>query len=493
MKKITIVGGGSAGWISAFLISKLRKDFQIDLIESSEFLPVGVGEGTTGKFLEIFYRYNLDVNYTELLKETKGLPKLGINFVNWSDGKDFISPIMSPAISNTDTDYASYYYKLLNKDLCECNETAYLSKIGYTNLMLDEQGNLSFNEYLPGVHVDAGFLLDFFKNKSISNGVNHIVDTVEKVEKRNNNIVKICLKNNKDYYSDFYIDCTGFSRKLLNDVEWIDYSDYLPIDRGLPFKIKNDNREKKAYTNAIAMDNGWVWEIPTQYKIGRGYCFSSKYSDEETCIKELENYYKTEVEKIKLIEFSSGRLSKFLVGNCLALGLSAAFFEPLQATSLHCTLFQLEEFISSFLNHGDINLDKISIDNYNEKYSKMYDDMKDFIFLHYTGGKTNTDFWKHFTKIDYPQRVGKIIYLNNVRLLRGYDIENYNGQAGMHLIVPTLLGLNHFNKETAKKVLSSHLDFENMNIFMEDFFKNLNDKIQYKKYLSIEQLTNYKY
>ena len=488
MERITIVGGGSAGWITAFLLSSIRKNFHITLIESSEILPVGVGEGTTGRFLEIFNRDSLGIDLTSLLDDLKSLPKLGINFVNWSDGKDFMSPIGSSGTNISYIDYSTYYCHLNNIETSKVNETEYLAKNNLTNYTRNLYGQVTYNEFYPAVHVDAGSVIKYFRDRSISNGVEHIVDTVETVEKENSIIKNITLKSRGKYQSTFYIDCTGFKRQLMQDVDWIDYSHFLPIDRGMPFKIENDSETKHSYTNAIAMDSGWVWEIPTQCKNGRGYCYSSKYTDEETCLDELKKHYNCDVEKIKTIEFSSGRLSNALHGNCVAIGLAAAFYEPLQATSLHTTFQQIDELIFTFLSDGKIMLDPDSVYAYNQRCARMYDDARDFIFVHYTGGKTNTNFWKHFTKCDYPDKVSKMLHYHNTRLLRNYDVEAYHGSVGVDLWIPTLLGLGHFNSEVAKRVIHSDYTEQQMSNYVSTYSSEMVFKIKQNNYLSINQL-----
>ena len=118
----------------------------------------------------------------------------------------------------------------------------------------------------------------------------------------------------------------------------------------------------------------------------------------------------------------------------------------------------------------------------------MYDDMKDFIFVHYTGGKTNTEFWKSFTQRCYPEQVYRLLNLNENRLLRNYDVERYHGSVGVGLWIPTLLGLGHFNKETAQRVLSADLDFEVMDTFIRNYSSELKSKIEQNNYLSIKHL-----
>tara|TARA_B100000035_G_C20998586_1_gene553733 strand:- start:65 stop:1525 length:1461 start_codon:yes stop_codon:yes gene_type:complete len=484
MERLTIVGGGTAGWFAAFLISKTKPNIQIDLIESSDIASVGVGEGTTSKVLEILAREQYGIDSYEFIRSIDALPKMGINFVGWSDKGDYMSPIGASATSKTYIDYSVYAAPLLGKDVTDCNESGYLAKTGYTNLIRKFDGSLQYDEFYPALHLDAGKLVEYLKSKS---QINHIIDTVLEVRREDGDITSLLLENYGEYFSNFYIDCTGFKRQL-TDSEWIDYSHYLPIDRGMPFRLENDTAEKHSYTNAVAMNSGWVWEIPTKNRIGRGYCYSSKYSDEQTAIKELEDRYNTGVEKIKSIEFSSGRLSKIMSGNCLALGLSAAFFEPLQATSLHCSLQQLDEFIFTFLQDDCILRDQVSVDRYNKRYAKMYDDMKDFIFIHYTGGKTNTPFWKHFTEVEYPEQVSRLMHLHDVRLLRDYDVDSYHGHAGIGLWIPTLIGLGHYNPDTVRRVLECDIDWKTITVAIENFKDQLDRKIVQRNYQSIKNL-----
>jgi len=491
--KITIVGGGSAGWITAFLISKSRPNIEVELIESDTVNSVGVGEGTTGKFLEMFSRPIFGIDFTEMFISLKALPKMGINFINWSDGEDFISPVGVSFSNNTYIDYASYVSSLKDINPTLSNLTSYLAHINYTNLYFDNN-KIDFFDVGPGLHVDAQALIDFFKQKSIDNGVKHIIGTVVEVNNSNNKINYIRLNNAVIADSDFFIDCTGFSRQLIksfSDVEWIDYSKYLPVNTGMPFKIKEtlNTSTKKPYTNSIAMDSGWVWEIPTGNKIGRGYVFSDLYSDKKKCIEELENYYQTDVDIIKEIKFSSGRISKVLSGNCLSVGLSAAFFEPLQATSLHCTLHQIDEFINLFLQKENINLDDESVAAYNKKCAIMYEDMKDFIFIHYTGKKRNTPFWEYFTKIEYPEYVKKLLHLNDVRLLRDSDFKDYHGTP-KGLWLPTILGLGWINKNSILKTIEADINIDDYHNYILEYSEFVKSSKQQYNFQTIKQICN---
>lgn len=489
---ITIVGGGTAGWFTAFYISQMRKNVNVTIVDSSKIPSVGVGEGTTARIIEVLLRPQLGVNLTEFFKKTFAIPKLAIKFENWSDNEDFYSPIGPSLTSENYIDYAPYLCYLKGINIERCYKSSLFAKRERTNAFFND-GSIYFSDFSPALHVDAGALVSYFKERCSENNVTHVDAEVVSVNKNENCITSINLKSGKKIKSDFYIDCSGFSKVLISEMdgyEWVDYSKHLPVDRGMPFTIEETRKtkEKHPYTKAIAMKNGWVWEISTQNKIGRGYVFSSKFATEEECVDELEQHYRTSVQRIKTIKFSSGRVKKFISGNCLSLGLSSAFLEPLQATSLHCTVFQLDEFIYTFLRDKKVHLDIDSVDWYNSKYAKMYDDMRDFIFCHYTGGKSSTKFWNYFNQIDYPDEVKKKIHYHNSRLLRDYDSDRYHGYVHPAMWIPTLLGLGHSNKETIEEVISSDMNMLDLKEFVYYNERKLLDTIKERNLTTVKTI-----
>ena len=190
MERLTIVGGGSAGWFAAFLISKTKPNIHIDLIESSDISSVGVGEGTTSKVLEILSREKYGIDTSEFIQSIDALPKMGINFVGWSDHGDYISPIGPSITSKTYIDYSVYASPLFKKDITYCSETAYYAEKGYTNLTRGFDGGLHYDEFFPALHLDAGKLAEYLKSKS---KVNHIVNTVLEVRRNGSEITSLIL------------------------------------------------------------------------------------------------------------------------------------------------------------------------------------------------------------------------------------------------------------------------------------------------------------
>jgi tryptophan halogenase len=232
--------------------------------------------------------------------------------------------------------------------------------------------------------------------------------------------------------------------------EWIDYSQHLPVNTGMPFILETDNFEKNLYTTAHAMDSGWLWEIPTRNRIGRGYVYSDQFASEDDVIKELETKFQTGVKPVKSIKFNSGRLENVWIKNCVAIGLSAAFLEPLQATSIHCSIVQIKDLLLTCLNSTvEDTVNPIIVKNYNSRMSKLYSHVADFVSMHYGGGRTDTPFWNHVTtNLTRTPRAEEIIQLANLRLTRSFDFDVHDGYVGQWLWNYSLNGLGHFSKDT---------------------------------------------
>jgi tryptophan halogenase len=212
-------------------------------------------------------------------------------------------------------------------------------------------------------------------------------------------IKSLKLANNQTVESDFFIDATGFSRTLISKLgsEWLSYKKHLPVDRAMPFLTNYQPSEKiKPVTTARAQRNGWMWQIPLLRRKGCGYVYASDFVTDDAAKIELEKNLGHNVDPIKIIKFDSGRLKQLWVKNCLAIGLCAAFAEPLEATSIHTTILQLENFVETGLaDTVEDTLVDSRVDSYNDTFGYMYDLLKDFLVLHYRAGRSDTEFWRH--------------------------------------------------------------------------------------------------
>ena len=434
--KVVIVGGGTVGWMTSLYLSSIKNGNEYINISSEEIPIIGVGEGTTGRFVDEFSKIHYGLNITELMIKINALPKLGIKFRNWTDKGDFYSPIDGTYTQDFYIDYSSY--------IRPTSQFTTLMNNHKTNYVL-KGDQLEYNINGHAFHIDAYKTSEYFRELSVQNGVKHIEGTV-----RDFDFHSVTLKDGREITADLFIDCSGFSRVLSQDCGWEDYSKYLPVNRGITFRTSDE--KKNEYTVAEAMDNGWTWEIPTREKVGRGYVYCDEFATDVE--QEIEKRY-GQVEWGKEISFKSGRLEKFINRNCVSIGLSSAFLEPLQATSIHCALVQLELFVQEFMSDIRLLEDSLLIQKYNEMVSKVYDDMRDFVALHYTGGKSDTEFWLHCKNMDKPDRLKSILHLAKIRLTRSFDFDNIIGTVRQESWNPILAGLGHFPQSVINSVMTS--------------------------------------
>lgn len=393
---IVIVGGGTAGWIAAYFILKSQpKKHNITVIESSKIGIIGAGEGSTGTMIDLlngsYFNYQIDLQ--EFMSETDGTPKLGIYHQNWTgDGSGYFAPIdASPTWANFEDVIFKYA----------------LSKYGKQGMHLASPIGQSYqkNDFSnPGaVHFDGHKVGKFFKKQCEKDGAVTIDDVVSEVKiDKDNNVSSIILESGKEIKSDFYIDCTGFSRIIMNKLKvgWHSYKDYLTVNTAMPFILEYDKDEKpNPFTKATALTSGWMWEIPLSTRKGCGYVFDSNYISREEAQNEIERYLGKKIKPIKFIEFESGRSEVFWKNNALCLGLASTFVEPLEATSIHTTIVQLLIWIKEYLHNETEKT--ITSDNqlsYNQKITRLYDLTMDFISFHYQGNRNDTPFWQDIRK-----------------------------------------------------------------------------------------------
>lgn len=406
--KIVIVGGGTAGWIASYFIAKAQPGkHKITVIESSKLGIIGAGEGSTGALIELLNGsfFNAKIDIPTFMKETDGTFKMGIYHQNWSgDNTGYFAPLdASPTWANyTDSMFrhvlATYGKKQMFKS----------TQIGQNF----EKGNWTKPEAL---HFDGHKVGEFFKKVCIQDGVTVIDSVVDNATfDDQGNIATLLLDNGKVVDGDLFIDCTGFARVLLKKlgVDWHSYTDFLPVNTAMPFIVEYAEGEQPLpLTKATALSSGWMWDIPLSTRRGCGYVFDRNFISEEDAQKEVEEYLGKKIKPIKIIKFDAGRSEQFWAKNVLALGLSAAFVEPLEATSIHSTIIQLLFFVKEYLleDSNTTNTD-YNRDSYNQKIRRLYDLQIDFISFHYQGGRTDSPFWKSIKENKKISHAASIYY-----------------------------------------------------------------------------------
>lgn len=457
--KIVVVGGGTAGWLAALIISKTKPhEHSITVIESSNINIIGAGEGSTGTMTNIIQ--NLSANYgcneKEFIESCDVTPKLGIDFKDWTgDGSSYISPNDGSFTSNTPFDYISAHtIANLPRDKQHLN-----SEYGF---IIDlNKYTFDLKDGPAAYHFDAFKVGRYFK-KVCGNQINNIdAEVVDVLLSEDGSINSLKLSNDSVIEGDFFIDATGLSRVLMTKLgaTWDSYKENLPVNRAMPFLLPYENDEIiRPVTVAWAQKNGWMWDIPVLHRRGCGYVYAGDFVDDDTAHAELEKTIGKKVDPIRVIKFEAGRLNQLWIKNCLAVGLCAAFAEPLEATSIHTTIVQLENFAQLCLNYSkSVTCDPRNIALYNDRYTFMYDLIKDFLVVHYQGGRKDSEFWKYVTSGEtLTSHAKSMIELCKHRLPNNSLFPGISGASGWPLWSYILTGTNNLTAKIAKQELILH-------------------------------------
>jgi tryptophan halogenase len=382
----------------------------ITLVESDSIGTVGVGEATIPPLL-LFNRL-LDINEADFMRATKATFKLGINFENWKDvGQDYFH-----SFGYTGKDHwTSGFQHFWRKGIAEGHAKPYAEYC--LELLAALQGKFA---HLPdqslnyAYHLDSSLYAKFLRKLAEENGVKRFEGKIKDVTLNsvNGNISALHLESGDIIGGDLFIDCTGFRSILLGKAlgtEYIDWSHYLPCDSAVAVQTKSVG-PAKPYTRAIAHDAGWQWRIPLQHRTGNGLVYCSKYLDKDTAHDRLMANIEGETLTNPLfIKFQTGTRRKHWVKNCIALGLSSGFMEPLESTSIHLIQRGIIRLMR-MLPFAEIS--PTDVEEFNSQTEIDMDQIRDFLILHYcVTERRDSDFWKYCTSMEIPDSLQHKIQL----------------------------------------------------------------------------------
>ncbi|GHA34462.1 tryptophan halogenase [Devosia pacifica] len=401
-----IVGGGTAGWLAAFILQDAvrRKsiDARISVIESTKIPNVGVGEATTAAFRVLLQYFRIDE--FEFFRKTEATFKLGIRHQDWRrKGYTYYGPIDDPhqvvkTPKGVPSDFLNVYSVAAGRPVQDMHLFQPLLEQHKAPYAFKDDGSLiALGPYHHAYHFDQALVGKFFAEKA--EGVDVIDALVSDIERNaeTGDIAALRLDDGTRLKGDFFIDATGFRKQLIVkglDASWISYANELPVNRALPFWLDiGEDEEIATYTRAWAQDSGWMWMIPTQSRYGCGYVYSDAHTTADEAKREVEQRLGREIEVRGDIRFSVGRLETPWKNNCLAVGLSSSFLEPLESTSIHGTIVQMMMFAEAFLKAPE-QMTPTDRDGYNSRVARQVDDFRTFVNTHYMTERDDTPFWR---------------------------------------------------------------------------------------------------
>lgn len=425
IRRIAIIGGGSAGWMAAAaLIKALQGGCQIDLIESEEIGVVGVGEATIPPIK--LFNQTLDLDENDFVAKTQATFKLGIQFDNWAkNGRGYFHPFGQFGADFDSVPLHHYWLQARSKgDTTSLDEYSMAwraaKKDRFDKPAQDPRMVQSTYDY--AYHFDAVLYAKYLRAYATQRGVTRIKGHVADVSLNGESgfIESVTLKDGREVSADFFIDCTGFRGLLIEGALKTGYEDwtrYLPCDRAVAVSCTT-NGEFTPYTRSTAREAGWQWRIPLQNRTGNGYVYCSQHlSDDEASEMLLLNLDGKPLADPRLLRFTAGRRKKFWNRNCLALGLAAGFMEPLESTSIHLIQSGIARLLALF---PDRDFNPLAIHEFNRITSNEYERTRDFLILHYHATQRNdTALWRYCAamaipdtlqyKIDHFRSYGRIL------------------------------------------------------------------------------------
>ena len=418
IRKIVIVGGGTAGWMSAApLAQRLGKRCEVILVESPEIGTVGVGEATLPTIR--FYNAALGLDGADFVKKTQASFKLGIEFKDWGQvGNRFFHGFgdFGPAIENRSPHMHWLRLSQSFNNMPALENWSVSSVMARQNKFTPPSADMPSitDAYSYGFHFDAGLYANYLRDYAVARGAQRIEGTVMAVEQHAETgfITALKLRDGRRIEGDLFIDCSGFRALLIEDAMhagYIDWSEQLPCNSALAVPCAK-LAQMTPYTRSSAKSAGWVWRIPLQHRTGNGHVYSNAFtSDDEARQVLIDSLDAPALGEPRQLRFVTGRRRKTWVKNCVAIGLSAGFVEPLESTSIHLIETAVGKLITLF---PERDCRPELIDEFNRYMAIRYESVRDFIIMHYKlTRRDDSEFWRYCANMPIPDALNHQIEL----------------------------------------------------------------------------------
>jgi hypothetical protein len=467
-ERYVIVGGGTAGWLAALILQdafkRQKRDAAITVVESSKIPTIGVGEGTTAVFRQMLKHFGLDE--FSFLKETEATIKFGIRHKDWRRvGHHYDGPIDDPHLvlepnGSDPQSYLDVFSVAAGRAVKDTHIFGYLldqQKAPYARKL--NGGVVPMSPFHHAFHFDQALAGKWLRKhtKGVETKDAQVTGARRHAETGN---IETLITDAGDVEGDFFIDCTGFRKTLISKElggTWMSYRDMLPVNRAMPFWVDlKEGEEIPPYTLAWAQKAGWMWSIPTQTRYGMGYVYNDAFLSPDQAKDEVEKALGHAIEPRNDLRFEIGRQKDAWIANCLSLGLSSSFLEPLEATSIHGSIVQMLVFTQFYM-------DRTSEDrtSYNAFAARQVDDFRDFINLHYVSERRDTPFWINVANANIGEPTKTRLKVWSTKMPDYADFTPLPGRFAhteQQLHYPVLDGLGLLNRSVARKQMDSMPD-----------------------------------
>ncbi len=451
ISSIVIVGGGTAGWMTAAFLSKWldQTPIQLNLIESEQIGTIGVGEATVPGIHQ-FIR-DLDIKESEFIKATNATFKLGIEFKDWAaKGTDFFHPFAAYGVQIEDRPFHKTWWAAKKQGYEEgldqfCLSTQLARAGKFAQPSFDDKSRLAWYNY--AYHFDASLFAKFLRDYAEKRRVKRIEGKVGHVQLDTTSgfIKSILMESGQVIEGDLFVDCSGITALLIEKalgVEYENWSHWLPCDSALAVQTKSVF-EPDPFTRSSTRIAGWQWHIPLQHRVGNGYVYCSQFISHEQAREELLNNLTGErVIEPRLIRFTTGMRRDFWYKNCVSIGLSSGFLEPLESTSISLIQTGIAKLTGFLVN---FEIDEKHVAEANRLNRLEYERIRDFIILHYKLNGRSDPFWQHVREMEIPSTLKeKISIFENTGDIKLLEQESFKEESWVSMyygfgVTPTFI------------------------------------------------------
>ncbi len=409
-RRLVIVGGGTAGWMTAAAMATvLREDqWQIELVESDEIGTVGVGEATIPAIHDFNRKVGIDER--EFMRQTRATFKLGIEFVDWGElGDAYMHPFSRHGFDINGVAFHHYWVRERQRGnttpICEyC--VPYVASRQSRFALPDNDPRSVLSTYSYAFHFDAGLYARYLRQLAEARGVRRIEGRIVDVQLRPDDgfVDAVVLDDGRAVSGELFVDCSGFRALLIGDalgVPFESWQQWLPCDRAIAVPSRNP-ADLAPFTRASAQSAGWQWRIPLQHRTGNGHVFSSAHLDESAAMRVLlDNLDEEALDEPRTLRFVAGRRARMWEKNCIAIGLSGGFLEPLESTSIYLIQAVIMKLIERFPGR---HIDATEVADFNAQIARSFEQIRDFIILHYKATRRDdSEFWRYCRSMSIPE------------------------------------------------------------------------------------------